>query len=138
MSFTKITIQASVFADNQRAWDYYTQPNHITQWNFASDDWQCPTASNDLQVGGKYIARMEAKDGSFGFDFEGIYSEILPGKKLCFALADGRKVEVTFENRGVHCLVVVTFDAETENPIEMQQNGWQAILDNYKKHVESK
>lgn len=127
-----------VLADNQRAWDYYTQPKHICQWNYATDDWQCPSASNDLQVGGKFIARMEAKDRSFGFDFEGTYTEISTGKKLCYSLADGRKVEVTFENRGLHCQVKVIFDAETENPIEMQKNGWQAILDKYKKHVDSK
>ncbi len=137
METTKITIQADVSADNKKAWNYYTQPQYITKWNFATDDWQCPTASNDLRVGGKYTARMEAKDGSFGFDFEAVYNEIVEGKKFIYTMQDGRQVTVNFKNSGDKTKVTVTFDAETENPIDLQRNGWQAILDNYKKYTES-
>lgn len=137
MSATKITVQATVAADAKKAWDYYTMPEHITKWNFASDDWQCPRAENDMRVGGKYSARMEAKDGSWGFDFEAIYSEINDGKSFSYGMG-GRDVSVRFEAKGDSTLVTVTFDAETENPIEMQQQGWQAILDNYKKYTENK
>ena len=82
MEATKIQVQANVAADKQKAWDFYTKPEHIVKWNFASDDWQCPRATNDMRVGGKYSARMEAKDGSFGFDFEAVYDEIVPGGKF--------------------------------------------------------
>ena len=136
MEFKKITIQAIVDADRQKAWDYYTQPAHITQWNFASDTWKCPRASTELWVGGKYSARMEAKDGSFGFDFEAIYDEIVMGNRLVFSLLDGRRVEVSFESLGEKTQVTILFDAETENSLELQKNGWQAILNNFKKHVE--
>jgi len=137
MGTTKITIEAIIVADKKKAWDYYTQPEHITKWNFASDDWQCPTASNDLRVGGKYVARMEAKDGSFGFDFEGIYKEIVVGQNFSYILADERIVSVKFESPGKQTKVTVTFDAETENSLELQKNGWQAILNNYKKYTET-
>jgi uncharacterized protein YndB with AHSA1/START domain len=137
METTKVTIQATVIADSQKAWDYYTQPEHITQWNFALEDWQCPTASNDLKVGGKYIARMEAKDGSFGFDFEAIYSEIEIGESFLYSMPNGREVKVTFESRGNQTEITVTFDAETQHSIEMQKNGWQAILNNFKTYVET-
>ena len=136
MNATKITVQATVAADAKKAWEYYTRPEHITKWNFASDDWQCPRVENDMRVGGKYSARMEAKDGSWGFDFEAIYSEINDGKSFSYGMG-GRDVTVNFEAKGDSTLVTVTFDAETENPIEMQQQGWQAILDNYKKYTEN-
>ena len=137
MGPTKITIEAIIVADKKKAWDYYTQPEQITKWNFASDDWHCPTASNDLRVGGKYVARMEAKDGSFAFDFEGIYQEIVVAQNFIYILADGRLVSVKFESPGKQTKVTVTFDAETENSLELQKNGWQAILNNYKKYTES-
>lgn len=137
METTKVTIQTIVAAGRQKAWDYYTQPEHITEWNFASDDWQCPMASNDMRVGGKYIARMEAKDGSFGFDFEAVYNEIAIGEMFIYTIADGRQVTVNFNETGDYTKVTVAFDAENMNPIEMQKNGWQAILDNYKKYTES-
>ncbi|WP_421871628.1 SRPBCC family protein [Marinoscillum sp.] len=133
----KLTIQATVAADSQKAWDYYTQPKHITQWNFADPSWHCPSASNNLRVGGKYTARMEAKDGSFGFDFEAVYSAIEPGESFAYTLGDGRQVSVTFEQQTEHTLVTVVFDPESENPMEMQRNGWQAILDNYAKYTEA-
>ena len=132
----KISIEAVIKAGRQKVWDIYTQPDHITQWNFASDDWCCPSATNDLRVGGKYCARMEAKDKSFGFDFEGIYTGVLAAEKLSYKLADNREVSVTFEDAGEATRVIVTFDAEEENSIEMQENGWQAILDNFKKYTE--
>ncbi|NVJ47036.1 MAG: SRPBCC domain-containing protein [Cytophagia bacterium] len=136
MTFEKITIEATVNSDLQTAWDSYTQPEHITQWNFADDSWHCPWAENDLKVGGKMKSRMEAKDGSFGFDFEGIYDVVEDKQKLVYHLEDGRAVETTFTYKGGLVLVTTTFDAETENPIEMQRGGWQMILNNYKKHTE--
>lgn len=138
MQKTQITIEATVAADRQKTWDCYTQPGHITNWNFASDDWHCPSASNDMRVGGKYIARMEAKDGSFGFDFEAVYNEIQPGRGFIYTIPDGRVVNVNFESQGNQTKVTVTFDAETVNPIEMQRQGWQAILNNFKKYTENK
>lgn len=136
MSNEMITIQTTVDADNKKAWDYYTDPQHITKWNFADPSWQCPSASNDLREGGKYSARMEAKDGSFGFDFEAIYDEVVEGKKIVYTIADGRKVEVSFSENDDKTDVVTVFEAETTNPVEMQRGGWQAILDNYKKYTE--
>lgn len=137
MSFQKINIHASVEADLKTTWNCYTDPDHITQWNFASDDWYCPTARNDLRIGGTFTSRMEAKDGSFGFDFEGIYTQVDEHSTLSYAMADGRNVTVTFEENGVNTEVNVVFDAEGENPIEMQRDGWQAILNNFKNHTES-
>jgi uncharacterized protein YndB with AHSA1/START domain len=137
MKTEKITIHAIVNADRQKAWDYYTLPQHIVNWNFASDDWHCPSASNNMQVGGKYIARMEAKDGSFGFDFEAIYDAINVGQNFTYLFPDARVVSVSFEDKVNATLVTVSFDAETENPLELQRQGWQAILDNYKKYTES-
>lgn len=135
METVKITIQASVQAPVEKVWTFYTQPEHITGWNFASDDWQCPWATNDMRIGGKYVARMEAKDGSFGFDLEAVYEAIEPGKSFLYAMGD-RKVEVHFKVLEAGTQVVVAFDAETENPVEMQRSGWQAILDNFKRYTE--
>lgn len=137
MSTNKITVQAIVSADIEKAWDYYTTPKHITKWNFASDDWQCPSATNDMKVGGKYFARMEAKDGSLGFDFEAIYDEVVNGEKFSYTMPDGRKVNVSFKKLDDKTEVIVVFDAETLNAEEMQRMGWQAILDNYKKYTEN-
>lgn len=134
---TKITISALVNAPINKVWDNWTKPEHITKWNFAIDTWQCPTASNDLQVGGKYIARMEAKDGSFGFDFEAIYNTVIYKQELTYTMTDGRKATTIFVDNGSETSVTTTFDAESENPVEMQQQGWQSILDNFKKYVES-
>ena len=133
----QITISSVVKADKNKAWEYYTSPEHITQWNFADPSWCCPSASNDLRVGGKYIARMEAKDGSFGFDFEAEYEELVPKDKFTYVLSDGRKASVNFDAQGEHTLVTVIFDPENENPVDMQRDGWQAILDNFKKYAES-
>lgn len=130
-------IEAIVSVPAQKAWSYWVQPEHITKWNFASDDWHCPTAANDLKVGGKYSARMEAKDGSFGFDFEAIYDEVIDQQKITYTMPDGRKATTHFENLGGKTKLTTVFDAENQNPIEMQRDGWQAILNNFKKYVEA-
>ena len=137
MNATKITIESIISANTKKVWDYYTLPEHITKWNFASDDWHCPKAENDLRVGGKLKSRMEAKDGSFGFDFEAIYDEVVDQKKLAYTMPDTRQVITNFENLGDKIKVTTTFDTENENPVEMQRAGWQSILDNFKKYVES-
>lgn len=136
MGKDKIIIQAIVSADIEKVWDYYTRPEHITKWNFANDDWQCPHASNDMRVGGKYIARMEAKDGSFGFDFEAVYDEIVGGDRFSYIMPDGREVNVNFNDADGRTEVSISFDAETENSIELQRQGWLAILNNFKKYTE--
>lgn len=137
MSENSITVQADISADRQSVWECYTQPKHITQWNFATDEWQCPKAENDLRTGGKYSARMEAKDGSIGFDFEAIYDEVNDGKSFTYTMSDGRTVSVNFEHSGDNqTRVIITFDAENENPADMQRDGWQAILNNFKKYTE--
>jgi uncharacterized protein YndB with AHSA1/START domain len=135
---TMITVEAHISAPVEKVWQFWTEPEHITQWNFASDDWQCPRATNDLRVGGAFSFRMEDKDGSAGFDFGGTYTDVIPEKHIAYTMGEnGRSAEVTFnpEEGGVH--VAVTFVPETENPLEMQRSGWQAILDNFKKHVEN-
>lgn len=133
----QINIGVLVHKPRPEVWTYFNVPDHITQWNFASDDWCCPRAENDLRVGGRLCSRMEAKDGSFGFDFEAIYDEVVDEAKVAYTLTDGRKVETTFDDRGDATKVSTTFDPEAENPADMQRAGWQAILDNFKKHAES-
>ena len=136
MTFSKITIQAKILVAKTKAWDYYTLPEHIVNWNFASDDWHCPRASNDLVAGGKFSWRMEAKDGSFGFDFEGVFTEIVPLEKLKYVFMDEREAEISFSDLPDGTLVQIVFDAENENSLELQQAGWQSILDNYKSNTE--
>lgn len=138
MNTNKITIQADILADIKMVWNHYTKPQHITLWNFASPDWCCPKAENDLRVGGKFSSRMEAKDGSFGFDFEGMYDEVNAPGNLTYSMNDNRKVSVNFEAAGDKTRVTITFDPENENPEEMQREGWQAILNNFKRYVESR
>lgn len=133
----KITVSAAINADVQKVWNYYTQPEHITQWNFADSSWQCPSASNDMKIGGKYAARMEAKDGSFGFDFEAVYNEIKEGENFTYTMPDGRQVCVYFKENNGQTHVDVVFDPERDNPEDMQRGGWQAILDNFKKYAEA-
>lgn len=137
MDKTQITIEAVVAAPIARVWECYNKPEHITQWNFAIDTWHCPWAENDLRVGGSLKARMEAKDKSFGFDFGGVYDIVEPLKKIAYTMSDGRRVETTFTDMGNTTRVVTIFDAESENSAEMQKNGWQAILDNFKKYTEA-
>ena len=134
---SKISVSATINADVKKVWDCYTNPEHITQWNYADPSWQCPSASNDMRIGGKYSARMEAKDGSFGFEFEATYTEIAEGKSFTYTMPDDRQVNVVFNGDGDKTNVNVTFDAENQNPVEMQKNGWQAILDNFKKYTEA-
>lgn len=137
MDTEKITVEATIKGDLQKIWRYWTQPTHIMKWNFASDDWFCPKAENDLRVGGKMSSRMEAKDGSFGFDFEGVYDEVVDHERITYTIPDGRVSTTTFESLGEHVQVNIIFDAESQNPIAMQRNGWQAILNNFKNYVES-
>jgi uncharacterized protein YndB with AHSA1/START domain len=136
MQENKITIQASVAADKKKTWDYYTQPNHIINWNFASDDWQCTSASNDMCVGGVYSAQMAAKDETVGFDFVAIYNEIIEGESFTYTMPDKRKVQVNFKQVDDKTEIIIHFEAEYENPIELQRDGWQAILNNFKKYTE--
>ncbi|RYG18594.1 MAG: polyketide cyclase [Chitinophagaceae bacterium] len=132
-----ITIEATINAPVDKVWSYWNLPAHIMQWAFASEEWHCPAAENDLQVGGKFTTRMEAKDGSFGFEFGGIYDVVKTNEEIAYSLEDGRKVKITFIDLGNETKVIETFDPESQNPIEMQRGGWQAILNNFKKHAES-
>lgn len=131
-----ITVQVNVTADSAKAWDYWTKPRHITNWNFASNDWHCPYAENDLRAGGKLKSRMEARDGSSGFDFEAVYDEIVDQKKIVYTIADGRKVTTVFDDNGDSTTITTVFEAEGQNRTEIQRAGWQAILDNFKKYTE--
>ncbi len=132
----KITVSAIVRAKRKKAWDYYTLPEHITQWNFADPSWHCPSATNELRVGGRYLARMEAKDGSFGFDFEATYTDLTPEAHFTYEFG-GRFARVEFEDLDEHTTLTITFDPETENDPELQQQGWQAILNTYKQYTET-
>lgn len=136
MSPEKIIVKATIAANKQKVWDYYTQPEHITKWNFADSSWHCPFASNDLMIGGKYMARMEAKDGSFGFDFEAVYTNIKIGELIIYEFG-GRFAEIEFVESNGLTEVIINFDPETENPLELQQNGWQSILNNFKNYTEA-
>jgi uncharacterized protein YndB with AHSA1/START domain len=137
MSATKITIETTIGAPPEKVWDFWNKPEHITKWNFAIDTWHCPKATNDLRVGGKLQSRMEAKDGSFGFDFEGTYNEVVDQKRIVYTIADGRKVETDFSDLGGKTKIVTVFEAESENPVEMQKGGWQSILDSFKRYAEA-
>ncbi len=132
----KITLKTTVLAGKQKVWDYYTQPVHITKWNFADPSWHCPTATNDLKVGGRYVARIEAKDGSFGFDFDAVYTDINKGENFTYEFG-GRFATVEFKETNGQTEVTIKFDPETENSIDLQRQGWQAILDNFKKYTET-
>jgi len=132
-----ITVETTVNAPVEKVWGYWTKPEHITQWNNASDDWHSPRAENDLKVGGTFNYRMEAKDGSFGFDFGGVYDAVTENKYIEYTIGDGRKVKITFSGVDNTTKVVESFEAESTHSIEMQQTGWQNIIDNFKKYVES-
>ena len=134
---TIITVENTINAPVEKVWEYWTKPEHITQWNNASDDWHTPRAENDLRAGGSFVSRMEAKDGSFGFDFGGVYDAITTNEYIEYTLGDGRKVKITFTADGNKTKVVESFEAENTNSIEMQQGGWQTILDNFKKYTEA-
>ena len=132
-----IHIEATVRLPRSRVWTLYNAPEHIVNWNFASDDWRCPSAESDFRVGGKLNYRMEAKDGSFGFDFEAIYDEVAPETRVAYTLLDGRKVATSFEDLDGATCVSTSFEEETEHSAEMQRAGWQAILNNFKRYAES-
>lgn len=136
METKKVTVQTTVHAKPYKVWNCWTQPRHITKWNFASDDWHCPKAENEIRAGGKMNWRMEAKDGSFGFDFEAIYNEVKNQQKITYTMTDGRMAITDFEVMGDKTKVTTTFDAENQNPVDMQRDGWQSILNNFKKYVE--
>lgn len=134
---TVITVETIVQAPIDTVWSCWNEPKHIIKWNAASNDWHTPRAAVDLKVGGKFSARMEAKDGSMGFDFEGVYTAVEPKTKIGYTIADGRTVEILFQAEGEGVRVTETFQAENENPIELQRSGWQAILDNFKRYTEA-
>ena len=132
-----ITIESTINAPVEKVWEYWTKPEHIVKWNNASEDWHTTRAENDLRAGGSFISRMEAKDGSFGFDFGGIYDEVRDNEYIEYTMGDGRKAKITFTSNGDSTQVLESFEAEQTNPIEMQRGGWQAILDNFKKYTEA-
>lgn len=134
---TVITVETTVNAPVEKVWTYWSQPQHITKWCNASPDWHTPRAENDLREGGSFSTRMEAKDGSFGFDFGGIYDAVITNEYMEYTLADNRKVKIIFTTEGNSTKIVESFDAETENPVEMQRGGWQNILDNFKNYTEN-
>lgn len=134
---TRVTIETTINAPVEKVWKAWSEPQHITKWCAASDDWHAPKAENDLRTGGTFSTRMEAKDGSFGFDFGGVYDNVKMNELIEYTMGDGRKVLVTFSPSGDQTKIVETFDAENTNPVEMQKGGWQAILDNFKKYTES-
>lgn len=135
---TKITVEALVRADRETVWNAWTDPEDIKKWNAASDDWHTPSSSVDLRVGGRMTSRMEAKDGSAGFDFAATFTTVDPPGLLEYRLDDDRRVRVEFIRQPDETLVRETFDAESENDPDFQRQGWQAILDNFARHVEAK
>ena len=135
---TTITIQAVISAAVEKVWELYTIPEHVMQWNHASDDWHSPKAENDLKPGGEFNYRMEARDGSSGFDFWGIYEKIKTNESIYYTLGDGREVMVTFVEHNNETRIEILFEAESTHSIEMQRTGWQAILNNFKTYVEEK
>ena len=134
-----ITVENIIDLPIEKVWEYWTKQEHITKWNFASDDWHSPKAENDLRIGGNFVYRMEAKDGSMGFDFGGVYDVIKENAYIEYTIGDGRKVKVSFTalNNDKATKVVEEFEAEGTHSIEMQKTGWQAILDNFKKYAEA-
>jgi len=132
-----ITIEATIQSSIERVWECWSDPEHIINWNNASPDWHTPKAENDLEVGGKFTYTMAARDGSMSFDFGGVYTNVEHLKTIAYALEDGRKVKTDFQFVGNGVKVVTNFEAETQNSIELQKGGWQAILNNFKKYVEN-
>ncbi|MCS3554937.1 MULTISPECIES: SRPBCC family protein [unclassified Sphingobacterium] len=135
---TKINVTAIVNAPIEIVWDAWNTPSDIMQWNSADPNWHCPASENDVRVNGKFKNRMEAKDGSFGFDFEGIYDKVELFKELAYSMNDGRKVRTVFTEKDGKTTLSTVFDAESENEVEVQKQGWQAILNSFVKYVESK
>ena len=137
MNKTIITVENTINAPVEKVWNYWNKPEHITQWCNASDEWHTPRAENDLRVGGKFNSRMEARDGSMGFDFWGTYDVVKNNEYIEYTMGDGRKCKITFTANGNSTKVVESFEAEEENSVEMQKGGWQAILDSFKKYAEN-
>lgn len=135
---SKITIETTIKSDIDTVWKRWTTPSDIKKWNTASPEWHTTKAENNLKKGGHFSSRMEAKDGSMGFDFDGIYEDIIPNKHIAYVLDDNRKVDIKFETIETGIKITETFEPENQNPAEMQKQGWQAILDNFKTYVESK
>jgi uncharacterized protein YndB with AHSA1/START domain len=131
-----ITVSTNIIANIEKVWEYFTNPTHIVNWYFAHPSWHCPKASNNVTLNGTFNFRMETRDESEGFDFEGIYSLVEMHKRINYGLADGRQVHISFTQKGNEVTVTESFDSENENTIELQQGGWQAILDNFKSYVE--
>lgn len=138
METQKVKVQSTINAPLKKVWEAYNNPEDIVNWNQASPDWHCPSSENDLRVGGKFKNKMAAKDGSFEFDFEGTYTEVTPYNSLSYVLGDERTADVKFSESNGQTLVDVLFDAEGTNPVEMQREGWQAILNSFKDYVENK
>lgn len=137
-SKSSISVETNIKVPVEKLWKLWTNPEDITQWNHASDDWHTTTAENHLNVGGKFLYRMEAKDGSMGFDFDGTYDKIVPNKLIEYTMSDGRKVKVFFSATNEETKVIETFETENNHSAEIQRAGWQSILDNFKKYTESK
>ena len=131
-----ITVSVVVKAPLAKVWEFWNAPEHITQWCAASPEWHAPSAENDVAVGKKFTTRMEAKDGSAGFDFSGTYTAVEEGKNIAYTMDDGRTVKIEFTETEDGVSIVETFDPETENSRALQQEGWQSILDNFKRYVE--
>ncbi|MEP7264566.1 MAG: SRPBCC family protein [Bacteroidota bacterium] len=134
---TVITIESTITAPVEKVWKLWSTPTDICKWNSPSPDWHTPFATNDLRVGGRFSSRMEAKDGSMGFDFGGTYDEVKTNETIAYTMDDNRTAKINFEPKGASTKVTIAFDAEEVNSIEMQRGGWQAILDNFKKYAEN-
>lgn len=136
-SLTPITVETSVNAPIETVWACWTEPKHIMQWNQASTDWHTTSATNDLRDGGSFTSRMEAKDKSFGFDFGGTYTKVIRHTHIAYVMSDGRKVSIDFDSQDGRTRITETFDPESENSPEMQKQGWQAIMESFRKYAEA-
>jgi uncharacterized protein YndB with AHSA1/START domain len=134
---TVVNIGTTVNAPIKKIWEIWSKPEHITRWATPTPDWHTPRAENDLRTGGSFVSRMEAKDGSMGFDFGGVYDVVTPHEYIEYTMGDGRKVKTVFTQQEDGVRIDQSFDAEAENPVEMQRMGWQAILDSFKNYTES-
>ena len=132
-----VTVETSINAPIAKVWEVWTSPEHIIHWNNASADWHTPKAENDLKVGGKFVFKMEAKDGTFGFEFEGVYTDIKANELIAYKMGDGRHAKINFSSHEDETKIIETFEAEDINTIDLQRNGWQAILNNFKKYTEA-
>lgn len=137
MEQQKIKVEATINVPVEQVWNAWNMPSHIMQWNTPDPSWHCPNSENDLRINGTFKNRMEAKDGSFGFDFEGTYNKVDLHKEIAYTMPDGRKVDTLFESKDGRTIVTTTFDPETVNDPEFQKQGWQAILNNFMKYTES-